>query len=455
MSYNITLYNFSKRKNETKRPSGTGLSIEIQGLKHDTSALTPSFVVSGSHLSSINDYNYAVWGSNYYYITDVVQLRNNLTEIKCRRDPMATFKGSIGIYPGFCLRSSSGYDLDIEDNQCLAINKVIKGNQITQNLTTNGVQWSFNSAWTTTVLVTYGKGGVQGFACQGSPQLVVDELLDDGANSNIWDVTKSIVYDPSKYLVSCMILPYRPSGTYTDVTAWLGNADRPLSLANPITDGSDRKSNAEVTFATSTIISDLEYTDFRAYNNAYTELVLYLPFAGKIEIDPYYLSYEAIAVKYTIDDLTGCGEVLIRASSTDLTVKDVCIAKLNVNVGAEVPITASRSNQQLVTNDLIKLDLKSLFVDNAFGRSEQTMVGTNGSVGVWDVGTVYLFWNQKESIARDYTDTKGIPCMKQATPSSFASGTYLEYLNPSVTVNCFDSERDEINGYLSNGFYYN
>lgn len=462
MSYTLYLYRFNKNKNDTITPSGNPERTYLNVLfKNETSLFKPTIMVkTNDDLTNLRSYNYAKLENNFYFVTDKRTIRNGLLEISMERDPMGSFKTAINNSSFYISRASTNNNPLIEDNECIALNQYISNGSIAKtlgdtNMTDTGGM-SYSNAWTTTVISSYGRGGVNTLACQGSPQSVTDELLDDGATGDIWDVVKSIVYDPAKYFTSCLILPYRPSGNYNSLTMWLGDAVRTISLANDLLISSDRKSVFTLEWNTSSVIT--QYNDFRRYNQAYTEVFMYLPFVGKVEIDPYYLSYAVFRVTYTIDNVTGQGEVILKAISGDSqNPSDTLLFKSNVIVGVEVAITTNRSNRELVTNDLISMDLKSLFKDNAFGRSEHSIIGTNGSIGQWKINEGVLFWNQKESIDRTkYEGEKGFPVMDYKQISSFTSGSYIECLNPHFSVAGMTIEEiEDVNNYLKGGFYYN
>lgn len=81
---------FSKRRNSTKQPASLADQRSVQ-LKDGTSIDNPTFIVTGNDFN----YNYAEWDGRYYFIDNVVSLHNNLTEISCILDVLATYKSDI------------------------------------------------------------------------------------------------------------------------------------------------------------------------------------------------------------------------------------------------------------------------------------------------------------------------------------------------------------------------
>lgn len=87
----ITIGTTSKKINSTSNSfSGTQLSCK---LKNPTSVHDPVFEVQG--LTDGSMYNYASWGSRYYWVDDVIQITNTISEVHCHLDPLATYKSAI------------------------------------------------------------------------------------------------------------------------------------------------------------------------------------------------------------------------------------------------------------------------------------------------------------------------------------------------------------------------
>lgn len=106
----VTVYrNFNKRKNSTKRPAGGAKRNVV--LLDDVSLYTPIFE------SEYWDYqdNYCLWAGRYYYVTDIITKRQNLFEVHCEIDPLATWKDDIMATTAFVTFSTSSFDIGIPD----------------------------------------------------------------------------------------------------------------------------------------------------------------------------------------------------------------------------------------------------------------------------------------------------------------------------------------------------
>ena len=91
MSVSASFWKFSKRKNSTKQPTGTGTQYSVD-LKSGTSLISPTLLLNNSGKP---DYNYFQFEGMYYFVTDIVAVRNDLWEIYGKVDSLATGKTSI------------------------------------------------------------------------------------------------------------------------------------------------------------------------------------------------------------------------------------------------------------------------------------------------------------------------------------------------------------------------
>ena len=86
---NVSFGQVSKRRNSTLRPSLSDTrNVKI---KDDTSIDRPVFILTGNDFN----YNYAKWNDHYYFIDDIKSIHNNLIEVSCILDVLATYKDYI------------------------------------------------------------------------------------------------------------------------------------------------------------------------------------------------------------------------------------------------------------------------------------------------------------------------------------------------------------------------
>lgn len=112
MAIDLKAWTFSKRKNSTLQPPAAD-AVEISVvLKEETSYNNPVFLL---RYDGDFPYNYFSWGSWYYFLVDVRSVRNNLFEVECVLDPLATYKAEILASSAFVLYSGNLGNANIVD----------------------------------------------------------------------------------------------------------------------------------------------------------------------------------------------------------------------------------------------------------------------------------------------------------------------------------------------------
>jgi hypothetical protein len=114
----VNFGSFSKRRNSTKQPSGLSDSRTVK-LKDLTSFDAPTFILTGNDFS----YNYAEWDGRYYFITDIRSMHNNLTEVDCMLDVLATYKSYILASTQYVCYSSLSSSVWLEDSRIPSLSK--------------------------------------------------------------------------------------------------------------------------------------------------------------------------------------------------------------------------------------------------------------------------------------------------------------------------------------------
>lgn len=89
---NVKIGNTSKRINSTSQTFTSSTTLSCR-LKEPCSMQSPIFQVQGLTKGSL--YNYCQFESRYYWVDDIVYLTNNIQEVHCHLDPLATYKSAI------------------------------------------------------------------------------------------------------------------------------------------------------------------------------------------------------------------------------------------------------------------------------------------------------------------------------------------------------------------------
>jgi len=130
----VYLYNNTKRLNSTAAAPGAYTTIDCV-LKQGTSFINPVLIVN---LSGTPSYNYMKFNNRYYWITDIISIKNDLWEIYGRVDVLGTFKGHIQATSAFVLYDSTT-NTQLPDTR-LAVKTDCKA-----YTSTAAMPWSFSS----------------------------------------------------------------------------------------------------------------------------------------------------------------------------------------------------------------------------------------------------------------------------------------------------------------------
>lgn len=105
-----TFYSFSKRKNSTAVPTDAGTELEIK-LKNGCSFLSPIFLLQAETFT----YNYCNFNKRFYWVNDIISVRDNLFEVRCSVDALASWEESIRASTAMVEYSASDTNQSIND----------------------------------------------------------------------------------------------------------------------------------------------------------------------------------------------------------------------------------------------------------------------------------------------------------------------------------------------------
>ena len=111
---NIKIGNTSKRINSTSQQFASSTTLACR-LKEPCSMQSPIFQVQG--LTKGQLFNYCQFDSRYYWVDDVVYLTNNIQEVHCHLDPLATYKTAIENTYAYVTYGDSTHSSGLVDDQ--------------------------------------------------------------------------------------------------------------------------------------------------------------------------------------------------------------------------------------------------------------------------------------------------------------------------------------------------
>ena len=314
MAYSIKFGNLSKRQNSTKRPDYSNWVNFDVNLKKPTSLETPVVTLSAESFN----YNYAVFQNKYYFVSDIVAVRNDLYEVTLSLDPMATYKDEILSSTQFVSYSSVSGDSWLPDTRIPVLRSTIV------NSASAGIAvWAGGSVSSGFYILSYiGLEGAGLVAVDlGTLQAIISSIsdLDDevdaivnypgydwtvSAEQNLYylarvqtqnDILGKAYGQAPSCLRSCIWVPFAVSGS-GHVPIWLGNYD--TGQTGILVSAFPRTGSVSVTIP-------WHYTDWR---RGYCEQVyLYLPLVGMIGLSSDNLTHTnsiTVHYSYTVTDGT-------------------------------------------------------------------------------------------------------------------------------------------------------
>lgn len=473
---NCKLYTLNKRHNSTMQPTGTGTDTSVI-LKGGSDFLTPVFTM---HHNTFPTYNYVKYNSRYYFVTGIKAIHDDLFEMSCEVDVLATFKASIQAISAYVLYYDH-VNTEIVDKRLS-----VKTTQVTKSTSGN---FSYFGKGTIYVLSVIGKNCVNQIKVTLSDiQGIVNQTFLDTLNNQIANISlpaADSLIDFANYIKdlltteagaltylgrvadcirNCYVLPITSGawgGTLVDI--YIGKTDSGkdgYALTDRILHDS----------ATVYIPWPDNITDWRR-NAPYTELYLYIPAIGICSISPSDVMGEtALHVDISLDKVSG--DVIFEVGTASKV-----IAYYTANVAVNFPIGMSNLDvTKAVTavgggiaaigagvNPAITAAVEALGITNALQPSPTCIGGNSGGalLGLveYTAQHVYMFsvFHDTSVAPTNPSAIKGTP-FNAVTPLSAISG-YVQTTGASVAGGgvgepaMTDTERQNINSLLDGGIY--
>lgn len=340
MSLPLSLYEFDKRKNSTKVPTGTATAVPYVDLKESTSLNNPTFLLSGSVPFGVN---YCEYEGAYYWIDDIVIDANNLWNIQCSIDPLATFATNIKATRAYIEYSNVG-NSRLPDNR---LSRLINAHETTNTGIISSQILDPNSG--SVIVYTVGDNGSTG--CFLASQGLAGQLLNkvyawwaDFENNHTWTDTVETLKnlgvliiggDAAANLKSARYVPFIPQiGGSAQIH--LGLYDTEISL--PSVD-----INARNTETCSISVPHAPSTYQR--NSQFSEYTLYIPAIGNISISADILADEStINIEFSVACCTGDMACRVYTGSGKT------IGTYGASLGYDIPIGSSGIGLKSIVN---------------------------------------------------------------------------------------------------------
>ena len=453
MSIQITFYKFEKKVNSTKLPTTAGITRTCD-IKAPMSILEPRLEIVWSPIQW--NYCYIPAFNRYYFIQDIT-FDKGIWIVSCTVDVLASYKSEIGAASCYILRSSASSDGDIVDTK---YPMTTSSTQHWRNPDINAFQWNgFNNGW-----YVVGLQGNNDYSVNGSiyyqltPTEFAKFLKNFYANSSSswWgNIDQGIINSLNKindYITSCR---WYPSSFTIDATARnliVGGYDTGakgyIVKENPLT---------VLTFVFNNIPKHPKAAARGNYLNSapYSRYVLRSGVTGTIALDPFYMKgCTNLAVEFFVDVTTGQAKTWVMADGTTF-VETYGQFGVDVNLnGTEINIGGAIGNAMTAVGSIAVGDYVGALasVGNGIAALQPQVVGKASSGG-------YVQFYQPLSLLIDFYDIvdddnaiMGRPLCAIDTPANL--GGFMIVQDPNIEIAGTSMEANQINTYMTGGFFY-
>ena len=472
MAFTVTLYQFQKRKNSTLQPSalqGVELSCE---LKQPTSYKNPVFTF---FVEAGFEWNYLKWDSWYYFITDVVSVRNNIFEVYCKLDVLATYKTEIGATSAFVLYDTTG-NSEIVDSRLSQITTASFANA-------DGTSTMFE-AGTCVLLGIVGKSsaGIWAVSEATAKGLLdsIDDWLDDihieapsgGFSFSSVEAGLESLMDVGTEAVRQLIATGNAANAIRSALRVPISADKfPGSSGRIYLGNYDTKLTGKQLSGTmnATEVFSIgipwQASDWRR-QSPYHEIYLYLPYAGLVSLPPSELigntslsvTLRVACNGMVVYNVSAGGKFIGRYSGN--CASSYMIGRSNINplsamgaigagVGAGAGVLAAASGAAAVAVGAAGI-LGMLMQSKPLPSS----IGTGGGGAFTDgyIPQCFTIYHNTNVDPSSVAAAIGTPTMAVKTIGTLSG--FVQTREASVNASCYEDVRTEINNLMDGGFFY-
>lgn len=461
-----TFYQFAKRTNSTKRPSG-GQEFGID-LKAPCNIIDPEIKIATQNDPTGYNYCYLPTFSRYYWVKNWTYV-DGLWNASLTVDTLASYRDEIGYSTEYVVRSSAKYNGTISDGLYPATAEVRSVTSAFQGGFSETISGGFfvigfiaksaNSIGAVTYVVMTPSN-----VKRLSAKLLTDVSYLNIDNAEISDNLTKILFNPYQYIVSCNYFPFDvaelaaqlPLVSNVNVGWW--SVDVPCWIL-----GAD---NNNLTKSVSVGIPKHPQAASRGgYCNAspYTDYTIFLQPFGVIPLDASKLWGAAtLSIQYVVDLFTGDSILRIFTNTNQLVHETT--AKLGV------PIQLSNIAFDIPSGGLLQTGIAAAFggLQAAFSGGSISDVGngilnaaqaTNADVASKGAtGSTIAFDTVPYIVARfkilvdDNNEDHGRPLCKRVQLSTIPG--YIMVDDPDIALAATAEEIDSVRSYLKNGFFY-
>lgn len=466
-------YTLAKRKNSTLQPTG-GTSIDVD-LKSGTSLISPTFLLNYSGRPS---FNYVSYEGRYYFVRNLVSVRQNLWEIQCDVDVLATYKSEILNTTAYVIYDST-VNTELPDNRLPM--------KTSKSVAVDTEPCPFVPDGGCYILSLTGSNDSTGIYKVSENELA--DLIDDIAfiydnlwapdpsnpkptpptGQNVWEWIKYFAVLCAWYFEAlkspfsqafgsgnipenireCRFIPFNVGITGGSQPIYLGTFLTQQSLGKLITDTVHR---------TATVNIPWQASDFRR-RSPYTDIYLYLPYIGMVKLSSENLvGQSTITVDYTLS---------VRDGSMICTISSggEILGQYNSNVGASVPVGISNINIPRAAQSVISgaaniaakniggIGMSALNFGDAITPNFTCIGGLDGiaSTAANQNITCYTVFHDTIDTPNQNLQIVGSPTMHSKSLATLTG--FCQCTDAHISINGTSTEMDMLDGFINTGFY--
>ena len=460
-------YQFAKRTNSTKRPSG-GQEFGID-LKAPCNIIDPEIKIATQSDPTYFNYCYLPTFSRYYWVKNWTY-SEGLWTASLTVDTLASYRDQIGNSTEYVTRSSAQYDGTISDGLYPATAEVQSVTNAFQGGFSETISGGFfvigfvakaaNSIGAITYVVM-----TPGNAKKLSAKLLTDVSYLSIDNTEISDSLTKVLFNPYQYIVSCNYFPFGiakltahlPLVSSVDVGWW--SVDVPCWIL-----GED---NNNLTKSVSVTIPKHPQAASRGgYCNAspYTDYTIFLQPFGVVPLDASKLwGASALSIQYVVDLFTG--DSILRVFTDTKQLVHETTAKLGVpiqlsNIAFDIPsgsggllqtgIAAAFGGLQAALSGGSISDVGNGILNAAQAtNADVASKGATGSTIAFD--TVPYIVARFKILVDDNNEHHGRPLCQKV--QLFSIPGFIMVDDPDIALPATAAEIDSVKSYMKNGFF--
>lgn len=471
----ITLYQFAKKLNSTKVPSGAGTDVTCT-LKEPVDILNPVFLLQKSNFT-IGVHNYIKWTLDnqirYAWVDHVTFITNDILEISCKQDTLATWFSGFRNSMQFVERTSDNNYIEslISDGMYAIKNGVTVDSDATQTYDRDDGFFVIGALMPSLSHPLIKRGPVTYFILQyGELDAFCNNLL------SIQGVLTDL--NPIQYIVSCVYIPCNNAYYATDFNhvsnenVHIGPYALTLSYSYPKTDNPNFIGNGIYR------MFRLRYTKPAHPQRSRGEYLDYAPYTQVRVCSGAFGDFDVPVNGITDDlrleclvDVTDGGGVLTVYANADTDHQSLLVKRFS-QVGCNIALAqiSSASFSDAVQNashiasafgNLLTLNIGASINEWGAGLMGNYQAGipavdtksSNGSLANISDENTWIYYIYTLISDSDNSEI-GHPVMKNIQLSSIASGSFVKVRNPHAVVNGITyAEQGEIENIMTAGFF--